>query len=69
MQQAIDAATAGATVKLAGTCKGVSTSGGNVQTARIIKNLTLEGGYASGSWVTPDPVAHPTTLDANHQAR
>ena len=69
VQQAIDAATAGATVKLAGTCTGINTSGGNQQTARIIKNLTLEGGYASGSWVTPDPVTHPTTLDANHQAR
>ena len=69
VQQAIDAATTGATVKIAGVCKGVSTVGGTVQTAKIAKNLTLEGGYGSNSWVTSDPVAHPTTLDAGDAGR
>ena len=71
MQQAIDAATTldGATVKIAGTCTGVSTVGGTVQTAKIAKNLTLEGGYASDSWDVSDPVAHPTTLDADNAGR
>ena len=65
----VDAATPGATVKIAGTCTGVSNVGVTARTAHIAKDLTLEGGYASDSWDVSDPVAHPTTLDADHAGR
>ena len=64
VQDAVDAAAAGDTVKVAGTCAGVVTRLNTNQTARIGKSLTVRGGYTSTNWTTSDPAANPTTLDA-----
>jgi uncharacterized repeat protein (TIGR01451 family) len=64
VQAAVDAAPAGGTVKVAGTCAGVTNTGGQDQVAYIDESLTLRGGYRPGDWITPNPAAYPTTLDA-----
>ena len=64
VQQAVDAATAGDSVKIAGNCAGVTPWNGSYQTVFINKALSLEGGYTAGNWDTPDPINTPTTLDA-----
>ena len=69
VQQAINTATPGSTVKIAGTCTGVGIQGGAWQTIYIDTSLTLAGGYAVTDWTTPDPVANPTTLDAQNLGR
>ncbi len=33
------------------------------------KSLTIHGGYSLADWDTPDPLANPTILDAQHQGR
>ncbi|HSH04557.1 MAG TPA: LamG-like jellyroll fold domain-containing protein, partial [Anaerolineae bacterium] len=70
LQQAIDAATAGDTIKLAGTCLGTSTSNDPINTnnANLItlnKNITLQGGHTPTDWTLPPDPALPTILDAN----
>lgn len=35
----------------------------------ITKTLTLRGGYTTTNWITPDPVAYPTALDGEGDAR
>lgn len=65
VQSAVNAANSGDTLKVAGTCAGVATVSGEVQTVYINKNLTLQGGYTPTNWLaSPDPVANPTVLDA-----
>jgi hypothetical protein len=64
IQQAIDAAPVGATLKIAGYCAGTQLRAGQSQTAYLSKNLSLEGGFTAANWGTSDPVANPTTLDA-----
>lgn len=64
LRQAIDAAVSGDTVKVAGTCAGVSTQNGTQQVALIDKELTIQGGYTVTDWDTYDPAAHPTVIDA-----
>lgn len=64
VQQAVDAAAPGATVKIAGTCTGVSNTNGTSQTVFISNTLTLAGGYTTANWTTADPANHPTVLDA-----
>lgn len=64
VQQAVDEATAGATVKVAGACAGVQNRAGAFQTVYIDKIITLEGGYAPSNWTTSDPITNPTLLDA-----
>jgi len=39
------------------------------QVVAIDKSLTIRGGYTSADWTTPDPVAHPTILDAGGLGR
>jgi predicted outer membrane repeat protein len=39
------------------------------QVAYITKSLTIAGGYTVTDWVTPDPVANPTLLDAGGEGR
>jgi len=39
------------------------------QVVYLDKSLSIRGGYPPGSWDTPDPEAHPTTLDAEGQGR
>jgi parallel beta-helix repeat protein len=69
VQDAVDAASAGDTVKVAGTCVGVETRAGVTQTVYVDKSITLRGGYTTTNWTTSDPQAHPTTLNAQGQGR
>jgi len=77
LQAAIDAAQPGDTLKVAGTCTSVhsrprhdlTTTGVVTQVAYIDKPLVLRGGYTTTNWLTPNPVANPTTLDALEQGR
>ncbi|MCB0052507.1 MAG: cadherin-like beta sandwich domain-containing protein, partial [Caldilinea sp.] len=69
VQQAADVALAGATVKVAGDCRGVQTRGGETQTLYISQTLTVEGGYSFTDWAVSYPVTQPTTLDAQSGGR
>ena len=69
VQSAVDAATAGETVKVAGTCGGTLPRAGMNQTVYLSKTLTLRGGYTTTNWLTSDPIAFPTTLDAEQNGR
>lgn len=69
VRQAIAATGSGGTVKLAGFCPGVSFQAGTTQVAYINKTLTIRGGYAATNWLTSDPIAQPTTLDAQAAGR
>ncbi len=65
VQEAVDAASAGQTVKVAGHCIG----GYAAQTVSITKSLTLRGGYTASNWTVSTPLIHPTTLDASGEGR
>lgn len=60
IQEAVDAAKAGDTIKVAGTC---TNNGVTTNMVNITKSLTLQGGYTATNWTTPDPVANTTTID------
>ncbi|HFD39907.1 MAG TPA: DUF11 domain-containing protein, partial [Anaerolineae bacterium] len=63
VQQAVDAASAGDLVQVAGVCAGVETRNGLSQTLYLSKTVTLRGGYSTdfSAW---DPAQYTTTLDA-----
>ncbi|MBI1298398.1 hypothetical protein GC175_25975 [bacterium] len=63
VRAAVAAASAGGTVKIAGTCAVTVSAGGTTQLALIDKTLTLAGGYTTTNWLTSSP-AQTTTLDA-----
>jgi len=77
LQTAIDAAQPGDVLKVAGTCTDVysrprrdlTTTGVVTQVAYIDKPLALQGGYTTTNWLTPNPIANPTTLSALGQGR
>ncbi len=78
VQGAVDAAGEGDVIKVAaGTYTGVqarpradiTTTGVVTQVVYISKSLTIQGGYTTTNWTTPDPGANPTTLDALGQGR
>jgi len=70
VQAAVDASTSpDDVVKVAGYCSGVNSYGGLRQVVYISKTLTVRGGYTITNWTDPDPVANPTTLDAQGQGR
>jgi hypothetical protein len=72
IQAAVDAATEGDVVKMAaGTYTGVGSRAGATQTVYISKTVAIRGGYTTtnGFAEPPDPVANPTTLDAQGQGR
>jgi hypothetical protein len=47
----------------------VTTTGVVTQVVYISKTVTIRGGYTTTNWTTSDPVANPTTLDAQGQGR
>ncbi len=68
VQTAIDNASPGDTLKVAGTCAG--TPSGNAQSVYLGQSVTLQGGYTRTHWLaTPDPATHVTTLDAQKAGR
>lgn len=70
VQAAVDAASDGDVVKVAaGTYTGVNSYGGLSQVVYISKSVTIRGGYTPAFIEPPDPVANPTTLDAQGQGR
>jgi uncharacterized repeat protein (TIGR01451 family) len=68
VQTAVDAASPGDEVWIAGTCRGAFERNGLYQQVHLAKDLSLRGGYSLdfGTW---DPAAYPTTLDAEGQGR
>lgn len=64
VRDALAAAAANGTVKVAGYCAGAQAQGGTTQVAWISQTITLAGGYTSTDWTTYDPTGNPTTLDA-----
>lgn len=78
IQEAVDAASDGDTIKVAaGTYTDLSvrprnditTTGVVTQVVYISKTVTIWGGYSTTNWETSDPEAWPTTLDAQGQGR
>lgn len=70
IQAAVDAAEPGDTIKVAeGTYTDIHAREGITQVVYISKTITLEGGYTPSNWSTPDPGAHPTTLQAQSKGR
>lgn len=68
VQAAVDAASSGDTILVAeGTYTGVSARGSHVQVVYINKGVAIRGGYTTAYAEPPDPLAHPTTLDAQGQ--
>ncbi|MBI5565883.1 MAG: PKD domain-containing protein, partial [Chloroflexi bacterium] len=69
VQQAVDAANANDTLRIAGMCAGVAARNGVTQTVYLDKPLTLRGGYSLFDWSTPYPITRPTTFDAQGLSR
>jgi parallel beta-helix repeat protein len=68
VQEAVDAAGSGDTIKVAeGIYTGVSSHGSHTQVVYINKRITIRGGYTTAFSEPPDPVVHATTLDAQGQ--
>ena len=58
-----------ALVKVAGTCMGVYGPQGARQQVLLEQTLTLQGGYTTANWTTPDFETNITTLDARGMGR
>ena len=70
VQRAVDVAGDEDVIKVAaGVYTDVNSYGGLSQVVYLTKTLTLRGGYTTTDWTTADPVANPTTLDAEGQGR
>ncbi len=78
VQSALDAALPGDEIRIAaGTYSevnrrprlDVTASGVVTQVAYITRSVLLRGGFTVTNWVTPDPLAFPTTLDAQGRGR
>jgi parallel beta-helix repeat protein len=69
VQAAVDAAYPTARVKVAGTCMGVYGPEEARQQVYLDQSLSIQGGYTTTNWTTPDPEANITTLDARRQGR
>jgi hypothetical protein len=82
IQAAVDGAQEGDTIKVAtGVYSGVSArpippgymnppaSGVITQVVYINKTVTIQGGYTTTNWDTPDPDTYPTTVDAQRLGR
>lgn len=68
VRDAVAAASHGDTIKVAGTCAGTDTSGGQVVDLRN-KDLTIRGAYTTSTWSSPQPGVYTTTLDAMQDGR
>ncbi|MEZ4679186.1 MAG: LamG-like jellyroll fold domain-containing protein [Caldilineaceae bacterium] len=64
LRNAVAAASAGDTVKIAGSCQEAIAENGSAQVFAIDKPLTFAGGYAPENWTISYPLTQPTTLDA-----
>jgi hypothetical protein len=74
IQAAVNAAADGDEIRVAagtyrGTTSGVVNGNTYVQVALITKSLTLQGGYTTANWTTPNPAANPTIIDAQRRGR
>ena len=70
LQAAVSAASSGDTIKVAGTCAGVSHTSGFTQTVYIDTYLTIQGGYTTTNWTgDPNSDLYPATLDAQGNGR
>ncbi|HNT76230.1 MAG TPA: BMP family ABC transporter substrate-binding protein, partial [Anaerolineae bacterium] len=70
VQAAVDDAGEGDLIKVAaGTYTGVSARAGVTQMVYLDKGVTIQGGYTTANWTTPDPEVNVTTLDAQGQGR
>ncbi len=70
IQRAVDVAQPGDEIRVAASAYvGVSARAGITQAVYISKTVTIRGGYTTTNWTTPDPVANPTTLDAQGLGR
>lgn len=65
VRDAVGAAAPNGTVKVAGYCAGVS----GAQVVNLTRTLTLAGGYTLTDWTVSNPLANPTTLDAQGGGR
>ena len=65
LQAAVDAASPGDIIKVAGTCAGIHDAlGGRKVTLYIGQSVTIRGGYSVDNWNVSDPKLNPTTLSA-----
>ena len=70
IQAAVDAAAAGDVVKVAeGTYTDLHARDGITQVVYISKTVAIRGGYTTAFTEPPDPIAHPTTVDASGLGR
>jgi parallel beta-helix repeat protein len=70
IQAAVDDAGPGDVIKVAqGDYTDVHAHAGLTQVLYISKTVSIQGGYTTSDWETPDPAAHRTTLDAQGQGR
>jgi parallel beta-helix repeat protein len=65
VQEAVDASKDGDEIRVAsGTYRGVQSRDGAAAVVHVTKTVTIRGGYTTTNWVTADPLANLTTLDA-----
>jgi hypothetical protein len=70
VQDAVDAAAGGEEIRIAsGTYTDVHSRAGIAQVVYVSKSVFLRGGYAPPFDAPPDPLAQPTTLDAQGRGR
>lgn len=67
IQAAVDDSQAGDEIRVAQGMYPIQ--GGTEQVVLVDKNLTIEGGYTTSNWNTPDPEANATILNALTQGR
>jgi hypothetical protein len=70
VQYAVDKALPGDELRVAsGTYTEINSRHGLFQVVYLTKTLSIQGGYTTANWTTPDPEANPTTLDAEGAGR